>query len=140
MQTILPFEQSKHIIESRAKKGINLSIGKQQLKTFFHDDRLKIKQELTTFTVTVNNKEVFRFPGTHIPNEFIKDGWASDDMELLLSQIALHLDNGSSAKMTFALDEQATFRSNTGKVEKVLLVNFNLAGLLYKYVRLGEQS
>lgn len=138
MQTKLTFEQSKHIIESRARKELKLSIRKQHLDTLFWDKGKTRNLELTTFTIAIDHKEVYRFPGRHVPYEFIIQGWRAEDMEILLSQFAQHIDSGSQIKMNFALDEQAIFRSRTGKIEKTLLVKYNLAETLYQYVHLGS--
>lgn len=140
MQTVLPFHQSKNIIERRAKKGIHLSIEKQKLeKSFLFKEKVK-KLKVTTYIVKVNKRIVYELPGDHIPYEFIKSGWEDNDVDLLLSQFALHIDSGTRIKMGFELDDHAPFSSKTGDVEKLLLVKYFLARKLYHFVRLGTKA
>lgn len=140
MQTILPFHQTKSIIERRAKKGINLLIEKQKHEKSFHVKGIVKTLKVTTYTVKVNQRIVYELPGDHIPYEFIKSGWQDNDVDLLLSQFAIHIDSGSKVKMHFQLDEHAPFFSKTGEVEKSLLVRYCLAKKLYHFVRLGSNT
>lgn len=140
MQTILPFHQSKNIIERRAKKGIHLLIEKQKLEKDFHVKGKVKTLKVTTYTVKVNKRLVYELPSDHIPYEFLKSGWEDNEVDLLLSQFALHIDSGSRVKMSFQLDEHAPFSIRTGDVEKLLLVKYFLAKKLYHFVRLGSKT
>lgn len=140
MQTILSFQESKDIIERRAKKGLHLLIEKQNSEKSFHVKGQVKKLKVSTYTIKVNKRLVYELPGDHIPYEFLKSGWEDNEVDLLLSQFAMHIDSGSRVIMHFQLDEHALFSSKTGDVEKSLLVKYNLAKKLYQFVRLGVKA
>ncbi len=140
MQTILSFQQSKNIIERRAKKGLHLLIEKQNSEKSFHVKGQVKKLKVSTYTIKVNKRLVYELPGDHIPYEFLKSGWEDNEVELLLSQFALHIDSDSRVNMTFQLDEHAPFSLRAGDVKKTLLVEYGLTKKLYHFVRLGVKA
>ncbi len=140
MQTILSFQQSKNIIERRAKKGLHLLIEKQNSEKSFHVKGQVKKLKVSTYSIKVNKRLVYELPGDHFPYEFLKSGWEDNEVELLLSQFALHIDSGSRVNMTFQLDEHAPFSLRSADVKKTLFVEYGLTKKLYHFVRLGEKA